>query len=523
MGIHLSRNQSSALNSRKRWSKTRNIAAFFKSDRGNVAPIFAVVIATVIFTVGAAIDYSRASQTRAQFQLALDAAALAVGQMPNSTSQADSETRAAQVFDANYQGAGTWGSQINLTRTNSGVTLAISNEVQTSFLGIAHIPSIGFTAETEVVQGGGSIEIAMVLDNSGSMSGSKISALKTASHQLIETLFQNMPAGSTDLSFSLTPFATFVDIGEGNINQSWMDTQGLSSIHNENFSQPANRFDLYNNISNVQWEGCVEARPYPYDVQDTEPNASNPDTLYVPNFAPDNPDNEDYWWQFANSYLDDDTSGSFTTRQENLSKYDATVSASSSDYGSQYNVGPSFLCNQSELVPLTTSQTTIENGIDSMVARGSTNIVQGLVWGWRTLSPGMPFTEGRPYTDNLNQKILILLSDGQNYITSRSNMNRSLYSAYGYIKDNRLDTTSSSTSTVTAHMNTRTAEACDNIKAAGITIFTITFDLDHEDTIDLMRDCATTPIHYFNSPDTSQLDDVFAEIAVRLKALRISR
>ncbi|MBL4758550.1 MAG: VWA domain-containing protein [Rhizobiales bacterium] len=485
--------------------------------------MFAVVTATVIFTVGAAIDYSRASQTRAQFQLALDAAALAVGLMPNSTPQGDSESRAAQVFDANYQGAGNWGSQINLTRTNSSVSLAITGEIQTSFLGIAHIPSIGFSAESEVVQGGGSIEIAMVLDNSGSMSGSKITALKTASHQLVDTLFENMPAGSTDLSFSLTPFATFVDIGEDNINQNWMDTQGLSSIHSENFSQPANRFDLYNNISNVQWEGCVEARPYPYDVRDDAPVTSVPDTLYVPSFAPDNPDNEYYSWEFANDYLDDNISGSYTTRQENVSKYNATVSASAGDYGTTYNIGPSFLCNQSELVPLTVSQTTIETGIDNMVARGTTNIVQGLVWGWRTLSPGEPFTEGRPYSNNLNQKILILLSDGQNYITARNNMNRSLYSAYGYVKENRLGTTSNSTSTVTAHMNMRMAEACSNIKAVGITIFTITFELDDDDTIDLMRNCATTPIHYFNSSNTSELNDVFAEIAVRLKLLRISR
>ncbi len=43
-----------------------------------------------------------------------------------------------------------------------------------------------------------------------------------------------------------------------------------------------------------------------------------------------------------------------------------------------------------------------------------TSIGEGAAWGWRTLSPGAPFTEGRPYGAEENQKVLVLMTDGQN-------------------------------------------------------------------------------------------------------------
>ncbi len=35
------------------------------------------------------------------------------------------------------------------------------------------------------------------------------------------------------------------------------------------------------------WQGCVEARPVPYNNDDATPDSGNPATLFVPMFAPD--------------------------------------------------------------------------------------------------------------------------------------------------------------------------------------------------------------------------------------------
>ena len=497
---------------------------FIQNCRGNVAMMFALALIPVLLAVGAAIDYNRASRNRAQVQNALDAAALAVGAMPASTSQSDLEARGTAFFDANFTApSGVTYGALQIIRAGNTITLNLPASVDTSFMGLVGINDMSFNLDTEIILGGGTLEVALVLDNSGSMSGSKLSALQDAAGTLVDTMFQNAAPGTDDLKFSLVPFATFVDVGTVYAGVSWMDTQGLSPVHSENFSAPANRFDLYNNIANVQWEGCVEARPYPHDVSDTPPNAANPETLFVPSFAPDHPDTGGPSWKYPNRYLADATGGSTLVRQENIGKYYPGVAAIPGYYGTTYNIGPAFLCNQRELLPLTETQATIQTGINSMMARGSTNIIEGLAWGWRTLSPGEPFTEGRVYTDNNNQKVLILLTDGQNMLSPVSSINKSLYSAYGFVKDGRVGTTSSSQSQQNSMMNARTAETCENVKASGIKIYTITFDLTHQATLDLMRDCATSAAHYFNSPNASDLDDIFGQIAAELVELRISR
>jgi len=503
------------------WSRVR---AFAGQDRGNVAIFFAATIIPVILAVGAAVDYSRASQVKTALQTALDSTALHLGLYPESTPLADLTEAAQTFFSANYQGDSSAEiGEIKVVRADASLTLTVDAALDTMFMGVVDIMDMDIGALSEVVLGGGPIEVAMVLDNSGSMSGSKLSALKDAAQGLVDTLFDGLPPDSTDLSFSLVPFATFVDIGESHASESWMDRFGTSSIHNENFDTPSNRFDLYDNINNVQWEGCVEARPYPHDVRDTTPSSSDPDTLFVPSFAPDHPDNGGPSWKYFNRYLPDGTKGSWKKRQENVAKYAPGVYASPGYFGYAYNIGPAFLCRQSDLTPLTAEQSTISNGISNMVARGNTNIVQGLVWGWRTLSPGDPFTEGRAYSDDRNNKIVILLTDGQNWLGSVGNPNKTFYSAYGFARAGRLGTTSSSNYVLSQKMNERTAEACENIKAEGITIYTITFNLNDSTTKNLMRDCATSSANYFNSPSTSQLDDVFEEIAKKLKLLRLSR
>jgi hypothetical protein len=117
-------------------------------------------------------------------------------------------------------------------------------------------------------------------------------------------------AASTNVKIGIVPFTEFVNVGTGNANATWMDTTGASSIANDNFDDDSwdgnvftgtvNRFTLYNQLSNVSWQGCVEARPFPYDTNDATPDPLVPDTLFVPELAPDNPDSG-----YSNDYLDD--------------------------------------------------------------------------------------------------------------------------------------------------------------------------------------------------------------------------
>ena len=317
-----------------------------------------------------------------------------------------------------------------------------------------------------------------------------------------------------------------------------MDTEAKNPLHYDNFDETEmkrkglTRFDLFDRIQNRSWDGCVEARAYPLDIRDTAASSGAPDTLFVPYFAPDEPDfvcsrfkrngqcrNDSYKsYPYSNSYLLDGTADDEDdeVKQENIDKYYNNVRAS----GGSPNSG----CTANPIVPLTNKKSTITNALGNMKADGYTNIAEGLMWGFRVISPGEPFAEGKPYTEKNHHKIIILLTDGQNDVPSfdSSTINKSEYGPWGYSSSDRLIETGSK-NTYLNKMDDRTEEACDAVKDEDIDLFTITFQLSDPDTITLMRNCATQPDMFYNSPDTSTLSAVFKAIATRISELRISK
>lgn len=190
--------------------------------------------------------------------------------------------------------------------------------------------------------------------------------------------------------------------------------------------------------------------------------------------------------------------------------------------------GPNFMCTTTAVTPLTTSQADIVSAINAQEAIGATNITAGLMWGWRLLSPGEPFTEGREYSDSENQKIIILMSDGANTYYPHSGSNQSItkswYGAWGYVAMGHLDgSTSTSQSTLVGIMNQRTALACTNAKAAGIRIYTIAFDIDDAATLSMMETCASEPTMAFQSNNEAELLAAFNAIGDDISLLRIAQ
>ena len=61
------------------------------------------------------------------------------------------------------------------------------------------------------------------------------------------------------------------------------------------------------------------------------------------------------------------------------------------------------------------------------------------------------------------------------------------------------------------------------MKANGIVVYTITFQLEDPDTNDLFRDCASGSARYFKSPSSESLETAFTTIANDLSTLRLSQ
>jgi len=488
------------------------IGEFQKNRQGNVAVIFALAMMPVVAAAGVSVDLSRAYLVKAHLTQALDAAGLAVAGTPGATEEQLIAT-AQDFFAANYSEAdmGAPGA-LQLDMGDNIVTLAASATLPTALLGVFGIHDMTVNNSIEVTRETKGLEVVLVLDNTGSMGSSgKIGALKSASESLIGILFGDNPRPEK-LRLGLVPFAAGVNVGT-DFPRAALDMAGQSSIHAENFTPGTNLWDLYDDMRNRSWTGCVQTRPGNLDVLDTPPRLGQPDTLWVPWFAPDEPDG---YSGYQNNYLNDDTRrrAREEERQRNTSKYDnARVSSSSR--------GPQDGCGMRAITPMTNDRDLLLDEIDAMNANGLTHIPVGLAWGWRAISPGEPFTQGGAYNDPEVNKAIILLTDGENVLGTRNNHNRSYYTAYGYLAEGRLGTTSKSAAQ--AALDPRTLDVCENIKDEGVRLYTITFQVSSNSTRDMMEECATSPALYFDSPSNEELQRVFQAIARDLSNLRLSR
>jgi hypothetical protein len=133
--------------------------------------------------------------------------------------------------------------------------------------------------------------------------------------------------------------------------------------------------------------------------------------------------------------------------------------------------------------------------IDTMTANGNTNQAIGLQLGWQTLTAS-PFTVPPIDTDYKYQTVIILLTDGLN-------TQDRWYSTASSI-DNRQQTT------------------CNNIKAAGITLYTVQVNTGSDPTSTLLQNCATDAGKFFLLTESGQIVTTFGQIGTSLSKLRLA-
>ncbi|MFK5978959.1 MAG: pilus assembly protein [Rhizobiaceae bacterium] len=357
----------------------RKVINFLKDRSGNIAITATIALLPIMASVAAATDWSAFSRQKGYVQQSLDAAALATAKELYSIgddNDAALEVYAKKFFEGNVEqriniNTLTFSFKINHGDTSveppvpTTIELAAILDYKTAFAPVLGIDEIEANISSEISVGNRSVEIALVMDNSGSMSSnSRLSIMQSTTKGLVEAIFK---AGSFSeiedpVKFSVVPFAGMVNVGAGNSSASWMDTNGWSSIHHENFNwdtyqtnnnteyqyldgTPATavtgfkeqisgtwewltRLDVYDKVGE-DWSGCVEMRPWPYNTTDDVASSNltyntlqtsfdsvgNPasigngaDALFVPTFAPDTPDRR-YTYQSGGSYYtsgDDD-------------------------------------------------------------------------------------------------------------------------------------------------------------------------------------------------------------------------
>lgn len=502
------------------------LTRLWRDRRGNYAAAFALLGSTLAVAVGGTLDLMRYLEARSRLRDAVDATALAVAaryKTGETTADAVGAMAQAQLAIV-YQDKN--GTLKNITGSVAGSTLTVTAaaSVETMFLPIIGIATLETGAISSVAWATTSIEVALVLDTTGSMADAdKIGQMKTATTALVDSVFSK--AGTTaTVRFAVVPFSHFVNVGPGNASAAWIDKGGASrsSYYDTYFSSHIDRLATYIALGK-SWKGCVETRPAPYDIDDTAPSTSIPNTLFVPAFHPDEPDT--WTGYYGNNYLSDKLwFGDDWTRMTSSAKYSSPsgVDYSNSTLYSNYSApkGPEFLCASAPLLRLNATSAPVKSTINGLTPAGSTNIPEGLAWGWRTLSPKGPFSDGRSYSDPDNRKILVLLTDGTNAINTFPTPLGGAYSSWGFPASARLGANFGTDQR--SGLDTKTRDVCTKIKATGIKIYTIGLMITDAAGQSLLSECSSGGGYYYDSPTATQLQSVFDEIAKKISKLRIS-
>lgn len=465
---------------RIRTSPTR---VFLADRRGGVAIIFALSIVALGMASGLAIDYSRSLSAYEALQQDLDSTLLYLGRAKLQSAEAEFDAQQAgseYIQGLRRQKHGRGDLELNVSTPSPGKLVArASLSVPTSFSKLFGIRTMSLDVGAEVSLGDQPVEVSLVLDNTGSMAGSKLSALKSAAKSLIEIAYEPERAAQ-NVKIGIVPFAQYVNVGQSNRNKSWMSVPLDTTQTEAEVCYMDTPVVGQSNCRTQTATATNDGVPYTYTYEACDYQYGAPvERCYTPTTT--------HTW--------DGCAGSRNYPLETLDE--------------QYDVPVPGVMNvscPSEIAPLTNDRPTLEDQIDAMVATGDTYIPGGLIWGWRLLSKEAPYSEAKGYDERVQgqnvRKLLVLMSDGKNTLSP-------VYPAH--------------TGNDAALADELTLEACSNIKARGILIYSVAFQVDDEGARTVLQKCASGPSKYFDADDERQLNISFQEIARDFSPLRLTR
>ena len=542
---------------------------FWRSKSGNFALLMGLGLPAILSAVAFAVDVSTVMRAKSNLQNALDAANLASSHLGDlDISRTDAFDR---YFQANIAGHGELANAQATLTVDRGVNFIKTKAVASADVNL----NFGFlfgrnrhiAVDASAVESNNQLEVVLVLDNTGSMAGARMTALRTATKSLLDTL-EATKSPTRQIRASLVPFVTAVNVNGDEFDPSWIDMDGKSSTNGVNFpvidGKRPNHMALFRQLKDTGWtaagwngtgwKGCVEARPGAYNISDTPPDPDKPDTLFVPYFAPDDPEgaqkpSSSYGnaaKYYNNSYLDDVSDNTKVAKlkgnrlgidlssladpvppgdkgaKEKVAKYVAPTKELITETGSAITVGPNRAC-PTPIVPLTDDFDKLRKAASEMTEwNGSgTNVSEGLSWGMRVLSPAAPYTDAAPWKTSGISKIVLLLTDGENVVYGASEQpTKSDYTSYGYLAGGRFG--SDNQTTAARNVDGWTKSVCTQLKNEGVQIYTMVLQSDTAANRALYSACASDPSGYYAVNDPAKLPDVFQQIANKFSRLQLT-
>lgn len=478
---------------------TDAVRLFAREESGSIGMAFGLMTIPCIMLVGMAVDFARIIAVRNQTQVVLDNAALAGGraaQLSSTNPALAASAMAKAYFDAQtipHAISSRISDSATANATGTEFYWSVTSWVATPFMSAAQIrkPQTGegpsqcaqsgwycekvTVSTTAVLANGGNntdtnVETSLMLDVTGSMSGTKITDLKAAAKDLIDIVVWDDQSKASS-RVAITPFAQAVNVGptmaplvRGTF------TSGTNPVTDQigngyqyfKFTKKGGGGTLTFKIST----NCVTERIGSEAFTDAAPATS-----YVGRFYPN-------------------SSGSCSL-------------VNSTD--SEVNL----------LTPLSNDKTMLKRRIDKLTIAGSTAGQIGTAWAWYTLSPNWSsiFTgasQPNSYSDPKTRKIAVLMTDGD----------------YNTEYWNGVEAKTSNGADANYNPNNGASELqapqlCTAMKAKGIEVFTVGFQVSTTAKA-LLMNCATDASHYYDATSGDALKQAFRDIALKISTLRIS-
>ncbi len=274
-------------------SLSGHIRSFLACERGNIIAMFAAAAIPLTLAAGFGIDAAKAYAVKVRLGAALDAAALAVGSSnPAQYTTAQLQQRMSNFFYANFPANSPIGTPQPPTMTvdpnNSNLLdFTATATVNTVFMRMVGLNTLTVNVANQITRGITSVELALVLDNTGSMmcgdgetsncsqGTAHIDSLRTDAQQIIDTLFASS-VDTSKLKIAVVPYVTAVNIGPaasstGLLNTLVPNASGVYKDYNGNkIVDPTGANIVYDptqtSLATNAWKGCV-----------IEPTATNED------------------------------------------------------------------------------------------------------------------------------------------------------------------------------------------------------------------------------------------------------
>jgi Flp pilus assembly protein TadG len=433
---------------------------FVRDRAGNVALTFGIATLPIVGAVGAAVDFSHANDVKSAMQAALDSTALMLSRDAATLSNTELQTKAKNYFLAMFVRPEATNIIVSATYTQSGGSQVIVN-------GSASVPTaiMGIVGYNSITVGGSS-------------------TAKWGSERLRVALALDN-TGSMDADGKMTALKSATKSLLTQLKNA-ASTNGDVYVSIIPFSDDVNIGDSNYNATYIDWTDWDQ------DNTTTSCTGRRGRTCKTVTLS------HSQW----NGCITD-RGGSNAPSQD----YDRKVTAPGTSAASKYPADQSDYC-PTAMKGLSYDWTGMSNLLDKMSPAGSTNQPIGLVWAWQSLVGGGPLTAPAKDSNYTYKDIIILMSDGLN-TADRWYGNGS--------------TTSTSVDKRMYDSSNGGIGTCANIKAAGVTIYSIQVDTGGDGLSTVMQNCASSSDKFWRITSAGDLGTVFNTIGTNLTKLRVAK